>query len=176
MLRLIRNLHSAIDDLAKKNADQSKAIETNLAQAISTETNPETKRILEDAQNDRKLKIAALTSAKSDSARDLRASTTSSTNELRRNAMDKKEVDGRFRESVGMTAQSEAIIRSLGDKPDANMVELIRSMRDVNIRSLLVLLSSPKANLQSMLAEFGTDEMTGKYKSNDKVIGMIKDG
>lgn len=54
---LLDNVHSAIDTLAKDNQVQSVQIETELNQAIASESNIETKEILEDLQKARTEKL-----------------------------------------------------------------------------------------------------------------------
>ena len=76
---LLGNVHSAIDTLAKKNQDESQKIETELAQAIVNESNPETRKILEDLQKARAENLQKATREKATTKRTVAEKTTNAT-------------------------------------------------------------------------------------------------
>ena len=65
LARLVRNLHNANEDFAKKNTEKSAVITTNFATAISNESDPAKKQILEELQKERAEKVQANDVAKS---------------------------------------------------------------------------------------------------------------
>ena len=65
LARLMRTLHSANEDFAKKNSEKSTAIVATFATAITNETDPTKKQILEELQKERAEKVQTKDTAKS---------------------------------------------------------------------------------------------------------------
>ena len=75
LARLMRTLHSANDDFAKKNSEKSTAIIATFATAIANETDATKKQILEELQKERAEKTKSNEVAKSNIADSTQAAT-----------------------------------------------------------------------------------------------------